>query len=274
MQPDTTAPPPRRTGGLLTLIGGIVVLVSSFIDWGHPRATGSGVDVTIKVRGGSLALIVGVLAILFGLVLMFVRGRGLRLTAAILSLLLGAGMIVIALTFVAGDSGFRSAWASGCVDNNICTGITKDALKKSLDRQVTAGNVKFDPGKQIGLYLALGGGVVVLIGGILGLRRGKAAAPAAPTAWQQPGYAPAGEMPPAAPPPSGIPPAAAPPPGGVPPAAPPPGSAPPAAPPPATPPPASPPPASPPPASPPPASPPASPPAAPPPAGDGGSFSG
>jgi hypothetical protein len=258
---EPTRARPSRVGGILTLLGGVIVIVSSFIDWGHPEAKGPGIDVAIQVRGGGLALVSGVLLIVAGLLLLLVRARGLRVVGAVLGTLVGLAMLAFSLIFVVGDGAFRSAWASGCVSNHICKGVTSDQLKKSLDREVASGNVDFNANRKIGVDIALIGGVVGFVGGVAGFRRGRSSAPAAPSAaWQQPGYAPTGGVPPAAAPPYGAAPPAVPPPAGPPPSGPPPAGPPPAAPPPAGPPPAAPPPAAPPPASP------------PPPAGDGGSF--
>ncbi len=241
MQQTTTIERPRRAGGLLALIGGLVVVISSFISWGKPEVTdNSGTDIVISVKGGGLAIVTGAVLIILGLLLMFVRRRGGRVALGVLTILAGLAASGFALIFITGDDGYRTAWASGCVDNNICKNITSDDLKKRLDKAITSKDVNFDPHRGVGIYIALVGGVIGLVGGIAGLRRGKTAAPSG--GFPSPGYvsptAPAyGQPGPTGPPAYGQPaPGTQPPPATPPPATPPPATPPPQQPPPQEPP--------------------------------------
>ena len=236
MQQTTTTERPPRAGGLLALIGGVIYLISSFISWGKPEVTTKGgFDFAVKVSGGGLALGVGAVLIVLGLLLIFVRSRGGRVALAIITILAGLAAAGFALIFVAGDDGFRTAWSSSCVDNQCIPRATDtDAVRKELDRATKSGDADFDAHPGVGIYLALVGGVIGLVGGIAGLRRGKTTATSG--GYASPGFPPPpayGQPGPAAPPAYGQP---------APGATPPPATAPPATPPPATPPPQQPPP--------------------------------
>jgi hypothetical protein len=219
--PQTTAAErPSRIPGVIAVVGGIAVVASSFMDWGKPTAVANGGrQFAVQTKGGALSLIAGVLLIVFGLLLVLVRGRGGRLAVAILTIVAGALMSLFAVFFVASDEGYRTVWASKCVEAGCFPDASSDsAAKKELDRLIDNGSVTFDPNRGPGIYVALAGGVVALIGGIAGLRRGKAAMrPSMPVGSGQP-YPPAGgPLPPPGSPPGWAPPGSTPPPGPVPP---------------------------------------------------------
>jgi hypothetical protein len=240
------------------LLGGILVLVSSFLHWGEPVVTSSDGSSfsNVVVKGGGLVVGIGAVLIVFGVILLVANGRGARVTIGVLGLLLGLLMAGIGAYYAFSEQPYRSLWADACAASPQCSGsASSDTIEKQLDKAIKDGTLKFDPKRQIGIYLALGGGVISLVGGVMAFRRGATAA--APTAWPaQPATTPF----PAAAPPTAAPPAVAPPTAAPPIAAPPP-----ATPPPSTPPPAAPPPATPPPTAPPPQEPPS---------GGGGSYSG
>jgi len=213
----TTAERPPRIAGVLTILGGIAVLVSSFMDWGKPTAVDSGGrQFAVQTKGGALSLIAGIVLIALGLLLVLVRARGGRLALAILTIVAGVLMSLFAVFFVASEDGYRTVWASKCAEAGCFQGLSSDEAKKELDREIDNGDVTFDPNRGPGIYVALAGGVVALIGGIAGLRRGKAAMrPPMPMGSAQP-YPPPGGPPP----PPGSPQAWPPPPGSAPPSGP------------------------------------------------------
>src|SRR5262245_22525795 len=216
-------------GGLITIVGGILVLVGKFPIWGRVSDTQS--TQHIDVTASSVVLIAGIAIIVIGLAMMFVKARGARVALATLAILGAVGTLLVAGVSVATKDVTISAVADELAK---AQGADPKTVEQNLKDAEKAGSIKVENG--LGAYLALAGGVVTLIGGIVGLRGGKRETVSGSTAtgWPQPaGYSSAGGPPPAAVPPS-APPAAPPsaPPGappGAPPAAPP--TAPPAAPP-------------------------------------------
>jgi hypothetical protein len=278
MQGTTTKSRPPAAGGIITAIGGILVLVSSFPIWGRVSTTAG--NQHRDVKASSAVLIAGIVILVIGVLMVAIRSRGARIALAVIAILGGVLALVASIGYVGSKDTILNTVADKVGDES---GIDHATAEKQFKQGLDAGQIKVETG--LGAYLALAGGVLALVGGIVGLRKGRSAAPATDSYGYGSGTAsgfPTGvaaqpAVPPAAPPPTGPPPSA--PPGGPPPSAPPagpPASAPPAGPP-ASAPPAGPP-ASAPPAGPPPAGPPAGPPpGAPPPeppADGGGSFTG
>jgi hypothetical protein len=260
MMQGTTQPRPPAAGGILTAIGGILVLVSSFPIWGRVSATAGGQHSDVKASG--VVLIAGIVILAIGVLMVAIRSRGARIALAVIAIIGGILAILASVAYVGSKDTILNTVADKIGDEQ---GIDHKTAEQQFKQALDSGQIKVETG--LGAYLALGGGVLALVGGIVGLRKGRSAAPAAASYEYAGGTAtgfPTGAaappaVPPAAPPPSGPPPSA-------PPAGPPP-SAPPAGPPPSGPP-AGPPPAGPP-AGPPPGAPPPQPPA-----DGGGSFTG
>ncbi len=226
MQQTTTPGRPPKAGGVLVALGGVLILASSFLVWGRVSATdGSGQHTDVK--GSAIVLIAGVIAILLGLGLIVARGRGARIAIGVIAIVGGLLAILIAGVSVGSKDVFLNAAADKAADAN---GVPHARAEKAFKDAEKAGQIKVE--NQLGIYLALGGGILTLIGGIGGLRRGKSAAPAYPAspgytqpaepAYGQPGTAtspygqpaPGAQPPPPAPPPAAPPPQQSPPPGG------------------------------------------------------------
>jgi hypothetical protein len=211
--------PARRVapGGALMVIGGIVYLVAGVLQWGRATVTAGGNSVPVKITGGGLAFILGGALVLFGLLRLFVGGRGLRLLFAILGILAALAAAGASLYFAVSKAPFESTWASACADKDcLGPGLASDAIEKELKTAIANGQVQFDASRKFGLYVALAGGIVGLIGGVMAVGgRGKreelappppppgAAWPAQPSsAPVAPPVAPEGTAPPPPPPPS------------------------------------------------------------------------
>ena len=203
-----TAPRRPMAAGALTTLGGILTLVSSFLIWG--RVTALADNSHRDVKGGNLVLIAGIVLIAIGLLLLLVRSRGFRLVLAIVTILVGLAAVLIAGVSAGSKDVFLTTVADKIGDEQ---GVSHSQAEKFFKDAEKRGDVKVQD--QLGVFLALGGGVVALIGGIAGLRRGKreelappppppgAAWPAQPSsAPVAPPVAPEGTAPPPPPPPS------------------------------------------------------------------------
>jgi len=212
--------------GALVTLGGILTLVSSFVIWG--RVTALSDNSHRDVKGGSYVLIAGIVVIVLGVLMFLARSRGLRLVLAILAII-GGLLAALAGGVSAGSKDvFLNTVADRIGDEQ---GVSHSQAEKFFKDAEKRGDVKVS--NQLGVFLALGGGALELIGGVVGLRRGKreelappppppdAAWPAQPASVPvPPPVAPEGGAPPPPPPPS-APPSPPPPPPNAPP--PPPG---------------------------------------------------
>ncbi|HEY7282213.1 MAG TPA: hypothetical protein VID47_11535 [Actinomycetota bacterium] len=259
MMQGTAQSRPPGAGGIITAIGGLLVLVSSFPIWGRVAEANGPRHTDVKASG--IVLIAGIVILVIGVLLVVMRSRGARIALAVLAIIGGILAILASVAYVGSKDTIINTVADKAADEQ---GVPHKPVEEQLKQAVDAGTITVSTG--LGAYLALGGGVLALIGGIVGLRKGRtsATAPVAAgyggTATGFPAAAPPPAVPPTAPPPTGPPPSA-------PPAGPPP-SAPPAGPPPSGPP------AGPPPTGPPAGPPPGAPPPQPPPTDGGGSFTG
>lgn len=192
---------PSPVAGALIALGGILVIVSSFLDWAEIKDQVGG---SLTIEGDTAILIAGIALVILGVALAVVSARGPRLILAIVSILAGAFALLITGVAVASDDTFAGQVSQAA-------GISEEQAKAQIASGV------FTVSRSLGLYLGLAGSVLVLVGGILGLRRGpKTAAPSAPAAPgagypAPPPSSPTGGYPPAAPP-SAPPPSSPPPP--------------------------------------------------------------
>jgi hypothetical protein len=211
-------------GAVIAILGGVLLVVGSFLSW--VELSGGGVTETVSgIDGddGKLTLAAGVIVILVGLVGLRFSRRVLAV-AAILVGLVGAGIgLYDALT--AKDAAL-DAFAEAVAGD---LGVSVGDARAALDLAIEGGQL--DISISIGLILVIAGGAIAVIGGVLMLGRGSE--PAAPSAAETPEPVPAAAMPPAAAPaepaapmatpPEPVPPVTAPPePGSPPPPAPPP----------------------------------------------------
>ncbi|MDP9343805.1 MAG: hypothetical protein M3Q23_17280 [Actinomycetota bacterium] len=217
------APRKRPVGGILAIVGGVLIVVSSFVEWGKVTVKiGQGSSVTLK--GDATVLIAGIVLILLGAALMVITSRGTRLLVAVLTILGSLVALLVTGVFVGSDDTLISSAANSFHDRT--PSVSADRFEAALKRLVKSGDA--DVTRSAGVYLALGGSVLGLVGGIAGLRRGKreelAPPPPPPGAAAWPAQPSSAPVPPPVAPEGGAPPP--PPPPAAPPSAPPPPSSP------------------------------------------------
>jgi hypothetical protein len=150
------------------VVGGVVAIVGALLSWvslsaGSVGATRggrialNGVDLT----DGKVVLVAGVVAVAAAVVAWFVRHREVRVVLGVLGVL--AGLVVVVLPIVDAVTPSRSA---GAVAAQVADqfNITVRRAEAILRAFVARGAVSVSP--QVGLYLSVLGGVVMLAGGI------------------------------------------------------------------------------------------------------------
>ena len=163
--------PEARSRGfpaLLALIGGGAIVVGCLLTWLH---VGGGVSVgSLSITGtpkgkelltGKEALVDGVAVVIFGLLLLVNRGK-----RTLLGLLVVAGGIfaVAIVAFVASSP--RDRYIDFAVQKGALAGQA-EKVNRSLDNLFDASDQKADLG--VGLYIAFGGGVLSVVGGMTGV---------------------------------------------------------------------------------------------------------
>lgn len=185
----------RRTpiGPILTILGGALLVIGSFLTWftlsgQGASSSGSGID----GGDGWYSLISGVVLIAVGVVGLQATRRSLAVLALVAGLVGGGAALLNALTV-------RDQLAEQI------TGASAEEARAFIDQLIDSGQLEITWG--IGLYLVMAGGVIALVGGALQLSGGGSAAPAMPavgsasTFSAPPPAAPvAGEGPPITPP--------------------------------------------------------------------------
>jgi hypothetical protein len=167
-------------GAALVALGGVLIILSFFFKWG--KLTGpNGSD---EVKGGTAVLIAGVVLLIIGLALFVLRTRGAVTALATLAVIAG-----VLATLLSGVSAFTKDVFIGSEASALSGPLGQPAsvIEKQLKAAVAAGQVKVTD--EIGVYLALGGSVLALVGGIAALAkrpRKVTAAPAASAGWGQP----------------------------------------------------------------------------------------
>lgn len=174
------------TSGIVAIVGGALLAFASFLPWAE--VSGEGASVTAKGIDGSdgyLTLGAGVVAVLIGVVLVM---RGSRRILAIITILVGivGGGLALYDALTAKDSVLDAA----AEELAPSFGVSTDQVRAALDQAVDAGQIGVSV--SYGLYLAVAGGVIVVVGGILGLRGAvvESAAPAPDASDDTPPWVP------------------------------------------------------------------------------------
>ena len=203
-QSKTTNANPMAFAGL-SVIGGILVLVAVGVHWGTVTASQSIGGGSITVKGGGLAIGLGIALIVLGVLMATLRTRGSAVGVSIAEFVVGGITVAIALYFTLSKHPFIQAAARTLADR---TGRSTGFIESRLNALADRGTISVSRG--VGTYLALIGGILGFLGGLMGFgvaRRMPAPAPRAPgmpfpgTSTDQPTGGPLG----AAPPPPGEP---------------------------------------------------------------------
>jgi len=163
---------------LLVVIGGALIIVSNFLHWGRVAATdGSGHR---DLKGGTAVLIAGIVAVVLGLLWGVLRSRRARIVLSIVVML--GGLVAVLIGAIGMSTDFiRNVVADQLGDEN---GISHAEAEQDLKASEQAG--KITTTRQPGIYFALAGGLLVLVGGIAGLVAA-ARTPAEPVPAGEPG---------------------------------------------------------------------------------------
>lgn len=151
------------TAGIVSIVGGALLVVGSFLPWAE--VSGSGASVTAKGLDGSdgfITLAAGLVAVVIGLVMLRATRRAVAVVAVLAGLVGGGLALYDALT--AEDSVLDAA----AEDLAPTLGVSADQVRAALDQAVDSGQLGVSVG--IGPYMVIIGGVVVTLGGVLGMR--------------------------------------------------------------------------------------------------------
>jgi hypothetical protein len=183
--------------GIVSIVGGALLAVGSFLPWAE--VSGSGGGVTAKGLDGSdgfITLAAGLVAVVTGLVMLRATRRAVAIVAVLAGLVGGGLALYDALT--AEDSVLDAA----AEELAPTLGVSADQVRAALDQAVDSGRLGVSVG--IGPYMAIIGGLVVTLGGVLAMRESVTEhSTASPTASPTPPVTPDADDAPAPSPPSG-----------------------------------------------------------------------
>jgi hypothetical protein len=162
-----TEPRAAPTAGIVAIVGGALLAVGSFLPWAE--VSGSDASVTAKGLDGSdgyITLAAGLVAVVTGLLVV----RGTRRAVAVVAVLVGliGGGLALYDALTVKDSVLDAAAEEVAPS----FGVSADQVRAVLDQAIDAGQLGVSIG--IGLYVALAGGLIAIVGGVLGLRQSAA----------------------------------------------------------------------------------------------------
>lgn len=181
--PSTTAVAVRGNvtdwplAALATVAGGLVALVGPLLPWVTLTATSSRRalrDRELLITGtapidGKLIMGAAVVGILAGVAAWYARGRGARSALGGISALAGLAVMVIAVVDMLTPSRYVTEAARAVADQGGFPIAQAEELTRAL---IGKGDVEVSP--QAGLFLALAGGLVMVVAGVLLLTRATA----------------------------------------------------------------------------------------------------
>jgi hypothetical protein len=188
---------PSAAAGL-TILGGVLMAIGAILPFAKveagdlpiPSQTVGGLD----TADGKLFLGVGIALLVFGGLLWMSRSRGLRITAAVLTMLAAGFMLYAAIVDITGieDESLDAIAEAGAAQT---AGISVEQVRDALDEF----NVSVNTG--IGLYIVLIGSAIGVIGGLWALlgSLGSKPEPVMPPVPPPPGPPPAPMEPPTGP---------------------------------------------------------------------------
>jgi hypothetical protein len=158
-----TGPRAAPTAAIVAIVGGALLAVGSFLPWAE--VSGSDASVTAKGLDGSdgyITLAAGLVAVVTGLMML----RGTRRAVAVVAVLVGlvGGGLALSDTLTAKDSVLDAA----AEELAPSFGVSAEQVRAALDLAIDDGQLGVSIG--VGLYVAMAGGLIAIVGGVLGLR--------------------------------------------------------------------------------------------------------
>ncbi|HEX5950602.1 MAG TPA: hypothetical protein VFZ96_06335 [Actinomycetota bacterium] len=160
---------PTPLGGILSLVGGALLVVGSFLDWAAASGAGTSVSATgTEGTEGWITLVAGVLVLAAGAAIVRrTGGRGVAILAIVAGLIGGGVGLYDA---VMAEDIFLDLWAEELARE---VGGSVEQLRALLDAAIQMGELAVTVA--IGLYLVIAGGVLAIVGGAIAVGRGSAA---------------------------------------------------------------------------------------------------
>ncbi len=176
---DTASSGRSPVGAILAIAGGALLGLGSFLAWAE--VSGGGTSVTAKGIDGSdgyITLGAGIVALLVGVLLLRQPRRALAVLAIAAGLVGGGVAVYDALT--AKDSVLDAA----AEELAPTIGASAEQVRVLLDEAIEAGQLGIS--LSIGIYMAIAGGLLALVGGIVSLRGSEDKQGEAATGWAMP----------------------------------------------------------------------------------------
>jgi hypothetical protein len=161
----------RKPGALGLGLGGLVLLLSTFLAWLKISNAEAGIDERIRAAStftGQTVMLLGFLAIMCGFGVLASAGGG-RIWFALLGLLTGAAALAVALWGLFDPAALAAQMASTTTVQNLSIAQTGDTAKSAMDAAFAAGTL--DASIAIGLIVGLVGAVLIVLGALFSFKR-------------------------------------------------------------------------------------------------------
>jgi hypothetical protein len=175
---QATASPRTRMVALFAIVGGALA-AGSFLDWAN--LSGAGQQVSAKGTDGTdgyLALVAGIILILYGVARLIGNVMGAKKAMAMIAIVTGFVLGGVAVYDAVTAKTVLLDQAASQVANN--TGVSEAQARAFLDQAVHSGQVAIS--LSFGIFVVIAGGVLGVLGGVMGLRPpSESTAPGRPT---------------------------------------------------------------------------------------------
>src|SRR5919197_4043732 len=150
-------------GSALVLVGGVLVIVSGFTDWGKvtppTRVAGA-----VTVKGSGIVLGVGIVLLVLGAAMSALRTRGAQIALGVVAIAAGLAAVLITGVAIGSKDVMIDTAANKYAEGS---GVSSARIANELKRLDRFGQL--DVSVKAGLWLGLVGGILVLAGGIAGV---------------------------------------------------------------------------------------------------------
>lgn len=172
---ETTATKRPTKAALLLVVSGVLCALGGLLDWGSLTSS----DGSVTIQGGSLGLLLGLLAAAFGVAVYLVASRPVRIVVGVIAVAAGGFLTLAGVAALTDDSVFARTAATALLEG---AGAPTDEASLDESEQILVQGIEsgeIERSVDLGLYAFIAGSLLMVVGGIVAIVTSRTGPPAA-----------------------------------------------------------------------------------------------